>query len=544
MGETQTLVYEALIGQSLQEGIAAAEELCRLEAQWLLPAAEAPHDLVRESEADTAEDWVSKEEYAHSLRLLELLGAAALEKSLDTGEGARLKEIARDEWKSCLVEMLNTDAEFRKRLEVTRERAYEFRNGHVVCSDAEGNITPIVDLVERGARRSAQEAEADPLMQFQAERDRNDLYNAREVDKLEPGMMRIVVSMDPKAAFKKYGREYVERLGYRQGWASIQGYWRTPDGGELTALTYTVNNSDMTILRGVCNEAGAAIPETVSEDSFIRYAITVSCTDMDSARAALTGIRDASYRKQGITDRRYSVDEFLSLNSELVDQVFDTQYIALAAAHKRKLKDETIQIFAKTLLQSPRGIGPRAQAQLRDIYRKPTLQDGDVRLMDYLLRYGLVERLRPALNFLGSKERAKIGAFGSLTHIPQQEYIARSLAGNMLDGIRAGRTYGGCARGLDLIGDSKDGDTDERDPLDAFGGNDAGTSDSAPNRRSWKLKWDICRVQSCPSRGSDPKRPLRVLCGPCGVCMSRCQRIFDAGKDPTSARRTEWDLAG
>jgi hypothetical protein len=548
MRESITLLDRPPLSTPELQGIAAVGEVAYLNELWAQPEAQDPQiqqaAAVQGNETDA---WVSREEYGHSLRLLEMLGAAALESSLEAGEGARLKEIARDEWKSCLVEMLNTDVEFRKRLEVTRERAYSIRDGKVVCSDANGGITPMVDLIGRGASRSAQEAESDPRMQFQAERDMADLRNAQEVDKLEPGMMRIVVSMDPKAAFRTHGKEYVERLGYREGWASIQGYWRTP-GNELATFTYTLSSSDMAVMREACNELGANVPANVTDNSFINHAITFDCKDITQARAMLVSLRDKSYQKQGITEKRYSVDEFLALNQGVVNQVFDTQYIALAIAHKRRLKDQTIQTFADALLQSPRGLGENAKAQLRDIYNKSTLADTDVRLMDYLLRYGLVERLRPALYNLGTSKQAKVNVFVAPSHVSPEQFIARSLVGNMIDGIRAGRTYGGCSKAMDLLGGLKgsnsDRDESERDPLDVFGGRDLeGTDTNESDKRSWRLKWDVCGVGSCPSRGTNPKRPLKVLCGPCGVCMKRCQKIFDAGADPTTIKRADLAMA-
>jgi hypothetical protein len=530
MGEALTL-ERVTTGDQLQLPTAAIAEVAGLEELWQLPTVEEPQATA--APAEQAEDWVSQEEYAHSLRLLEMLGAAALEGSLASGEGIRLKEIAKDEWKSCLVEMLNTDEEFRNRLQVTRERAYAVQDGKVVCSDAKGNTTPIVDLIGRGTKRAEQAAEEDPRMRFQAQRDKHDLSNAQEVDRLEPGTMRIAILMDPKAAFRKYGKAFVGRLGYREGWGSIQGFWKTPDGKEAAAFTYTFNDSNMDVMRQICHENGVSIPPDVTEDTFINHAITLKCDTMEQARAAVIGIRDKSYQKQGIYSKRYSVDEFLEINKDLVDQVFDTQYTELATAHKRKLKNETVHIFAESLLLSPQGLGSNALAQLRDIYGKQSLSDQDTRLMDYLLRYGLVERLRPALGSLGTDRLAKVHMLVAPSHLTPQQFIARSLAGNMLDGIRAGRTYGGCARGLDLIdsssGDKKD-DAD-RDPLDAFGGWDnEGSDDDKSSKKNWKLKWDVCGVNTCPSRGSNPKRPLRVLCGPCGVCMARCQRVYNTSK--------------
>lgn len=44
-----------------------------------------------------------------------------------------------------------------------------------------------------------------------------------------------------------------------------------------------------------------------------------------------------------------------------------------------------------------------------------------------------------------------------------------------------------------------------------------------------------CEVQSCPTR------PNEVIVGGCGVCLGRCQRLFDQGKDPSKAKPPEED---
>lgn len=45
-------------------------------------------------------------------------------------------------------------------------------------------------------------------------------------------------------------------------------------------------------------------------------------------------------------------------------------------------------------------------------------------------------------------------------------------------------------------------------------------------RKNWKTKVQKCNVPSCPTR------PGVVKCGPCGVCMDRCQEMYDKGDDP------------
>jgi len=78
----------------------------------------------------------------------------------------------------------------------------------------------------------------------------------------------------------------------------------------------------------------------------------------------------------------------------------------------------------------------------------------------------------------------------------------------------------------------------------AFGGPEQGPDGVGeyenPFKPGWRWKMGVCRVAVCPS----PK-PTEV--GPCDVCH-RCQREFDAGRDPTKARpitpRTQQAVGG
>ena len=76
----------------------------------------------------------------------------------------------------------------------------------------------------------------------------------------------------------------------------------------------------------------------------------------------------------------------------------------------------------------------------------------------------------------------------------------------------------------------------------AFGGSETEDSQSnstsgAQGREHWKLRKALCRIKSCPTR------PNKVTVGPCDVCIGRCQKIFDAGGDPTGDK-SQFALAG
>jgi hypothetical protein len=49
--------------------------------------------------------------------------------------------------------------------------------------------------------------------------------------------------------------------------------------------------------------------------------------------------------------------------------------------------------------------------------------------------------------------------------------------------------------------------------------------------KTGKISKGKCVVESCPTR------PGRVKVGGCGVCLERCQKLFDQGRDPTKMKK-------
>lgn len=88
---------------------------------------------------------------------------------------------------------------------------------------------------------------------------------------------------------------------------------------------------------------------------------------------------------------------------------------------------------------------------------------------------------------------------------------------------------GGCA------GDSET-DFNSDDPLNGLDGAGGSSNES----KVGKISRGKCVVESCPTR------PGRVKVGGCGVCLERCQKMFDRGRDPTkmkSARKQAGKMA-
>lgn len=89
-----------------------------------------------------------------------------------------------------------------------------------------------------------------------------------------------------------------------------------------------------------------------------------------------------------------------------------------------------------------------------------------------------------------------------------------------LDRARSTEKTSSCASGGSDGAESRDGAANAGDVS-------AAAAMARAERKGWKLKDGLCRVKSCPTRPNETK------VGPCGVCISRCQAMFDAGKDPT-----------
>ncbi|HKU19045.1 MAG TPA: hypothetical protein VJP80_07320 [Candidatus Saccharimonadales bacterium] len=505
MGENSPIESEISAQAALLQR--EAEEALALEVLWALPASEVDQ---------TEESAIAEQAYANSQLKTEALGAAALAGVLGTIEGARLKETAKEDFVSSVVEMLNSDSEFRDQLEVSRERSYIFRDGHAMTVNNKGQLEPIVHMVRRGAKRSELAVKADPRMRFQAERDHYDVEEAERVDALAPGEFYLSVSMDPKQAFEQHGKDFVEGLGYRKGWGSLRWYWRHPDGRKLTAGTYTFNDSTMSVMASILRRQGVPVPANVTEDTFIGHALQTQCQSVVEARAIADTIRTTAYLDQNIVTKRHSVDDFIAQNEAVVNQVFDSQQVALAMAHKTKRKNAVVHTLAEAMMATPDVFRARTRQQLAEIHTKQVLNDSDIRLIGYIIRYGLVERLRPALMHVGGPTATPIELFIIPANMRADECIAQRLAENAQVGFRAGRTYGGCTAEVDLANHERD---PENSPQDAFGGKDSSETE--------KAKWvkGVCRIDNCPTR------PGTTMVGPCSVCW-KCQKKYDNGEDP------------
>lgn len=404
--------------------------------------------------------WAEEEEYSHSTRMIAIVGNLAVKGQLQTKEGILAKETLRERYESSVIEMLHTDQEFREKLEINRERRHVIKNGRIMALDGK---TEIVGITERGALSAGKAAETNPAMAPVAARCGADERVAKRVEKLPIGGLMVGLSVDPKEAMSRYGKKFYEDKGFREGLAFIQWYYRV-DENTLLAATYSVDNSDITAWREVWAEFGGNIPEGEVTDTWLDHDITKVCTE-NEARELVRQIRGRFYEKQGIVTTRYSVDEFMAINQAVCDTMFETLYMKLPIAYQTHVLGVALKSFVDGLLNYAADLKENVRTHLATMRRSEKLVRADIALLEQLVRYAVTERLRTGLELLGTTYLPRIENFVIPEGVNPAQFIALGAAANVITGARAGRTYGGCTKSIDLA-------NDPLRPQDAFGGRD------------------------------------------------------------------------
>ncbi len=478
--------------------------------------------LVRSEEDGHNDDWTEDQEYSHSTRLIGIVGRLMLEGKLDTPEGRIAKESLRDRFISSVIEMLHTNEKTREVCEISRERTHIVRaNNRVMALDGK---TWMVGMCERGARKAAAQAKTEPAMEAPAARCGADARVSKRVEQLGVGDTMYGLSVFPIEAMQKYGKEFYEHLGFREGLIFLQWYHRL-DEHTLLSATYSLDHTNIEMLKEVWAEFGGRIPDGEVTDTWLDHDITMHGT-IEEARAKANAIRDRFYEKLGVTTRRYSVDQFMEINQHIADEMFDSLYLNMAVAHETHRKDPVLQVFIDSMLAGKEHLNPRIQNQLLSMSQSSTLQRKDIALLEQLIRYATTERLRDGLDLLGRTAVPRVETATAPAGMSQAQFIAQLSAIGVIDGAAHNRTYGGCTISIDLgTGVNPDGtlklNSALKRPQDAYGGLDEGEGATKE-----KMRWTrgVCRIDNCPTR------PSATMVGPCSVCWN-CQCKYDAGMD-------------
>lgn len=501
-----------------QPDTAVSPELASAPEEALQPAP-VPATGIPEAGAASTE-VLAREKYAQSTRLWRFAGHVLLNETVETVEPESVLRRLKDELFTRLAEMLQTDLEFRGQLEINDERTYQVVNGKIVTADG---VTPIEDLVENGAKASAKEAEDEPKMGIQATRDAVDLEIIRRVQELKPGQGGHFISMDPKTAFA-IDPHYFKNLGvigYREGLVFDQWFYRVSET-EYVFGTYSIDESDMDLWREVQADHGATIPEDESPDTWHRNAIEREGVTLEEMRAEAFAMRAEFYAKKGITTKRYSVTDYLELHKDIVDTAFELLYKPMLKSSASGVKDPVIHEFVTSLLAQPEIYNAEALKELTRIQWSDTFDDQAARMVEDRICYGVVERLRTGLSALVSGRKVEVRGLvdaqqGGVQNSTLAAQVARNLGGDVNTGVRARRTYGGCAGEIDMANDAlKKKEQKELTATEDLGRENASEDAAEGDSTSGELRCPKCSVKS-PKKDVETvdEKGNAIWCCPC-----------------------------
>ncbi|HUD10486.1 MAG TPA: hypothetical protein VMR28_02315 [Candidatus Saccharimonadales bacterium] len=468
------------------------------------------------------------EEYARSLTKLRAIGRLAVEGEEEFTESFDPERQAFADFMSGVREMLKTDSEFRDRLDIDEQREHDIVDGK--ARDTDG--MPIVDMIADGQHISETVAKVVPELRAQAIRDKGYLQTAITVDELEPGETWFALSMEPKKELQKYTKTY-KNLGYREGLTYLQWHSKVSETS-LVAGSYSIDMSDEETWREIMAEEGVAIPPNESPNTWILHGIKRQ-GDPKQAQEYVKALRKKYYERRGLTGERHSVSEYIDNNMDVVEGIFKAYYPALSEAVYTRTNNETLQGLATAMLNIDLSkMKGEIRAQLLRVGNAESFDDELGKTMESIIRYAAVEVLRKGLPAFINKTESNTAvhetnqsAVNELVYVPGELITHQYLANHVESGIRAGRSYGGCAGQVELSSETAnrkaDGTVDDNpdNPQAAYGGL------NSYNERIGKKRIDKCVVPTCPTR------PRKVWVGGCGVCLERCQKLFNRGKDPT-----------
>ena len=480
--------------------------------------------------ARVAELPINDQEYARSMRTLMLWGGVLLTRGEVYLEKLRAYEqLNYDDYYSGLREMLLTDKELGRYFYINDTRAHRIINGRARAADG----TLLADMIRVGAEKSAELAVEDPAYEPQAIRDADQLTVADRVDQLKPGQTLLAYSPAPEKELTKHRKIYHGRLGYRDDIGYIFAFSNV-NGETLITRSRSVRLKDNTAILEILNEHGADIPAGADPSTYTRYTVELEATPEQARQFIEESIVNENARRSGTVREQYSITEYMKQYENVVKTFFNVYYPELAKATQSQQNNEIMESFAQAILNARIDkLEPKIRQQLLRVAKSEAFDKAMADTMETVIRYAVVEEMRKGLTDYINPKKVNIAESWpsrSVLSTPTQQgaavyYLNRLLAGNVSNGVAAGRSYGGCPGNTNMT--AEDGDD--------FVGSTSSTSSlqstymrsgSDSSREKWKTKKGQCAIRTCPTR------PGRVEVGPCGVCMKRCQVLYDAGKDP------------
>ncbi len=493
------------------------------------------------------------EQHAASLSTIHRLGRLGL-----AGEAVQGVEVlAYADFVARVAEMIKTDEEFGKHLDITRPAYFAYSNGHTRAADG----TPMVDVVQKGYD-AAQNSDDVRLKTTQAERDKGDVWVAEQVDTLNIGEAILVVSFEPKKELAGSDRKFWHDRGYRDGVAYEQVYCRVSES-EVMAVTLSVDHSDISKWREVFSEKDVVIAHDVGPNQFIRHAYCFQA-DAEMALETALAIREAFYKKRGVSHERLSVDAYMAEEQQqtFLRTTFDAYYLAIGRALVTKTNQPVLQKFAQDVLRSipVHKLSVEARRQLMRITNSSKFDDDMGRVLDQVIPYAAKEHLRRGLeqaiydfslaNVTVKFEKSTQNIANSTRLIYRNEAAAahaqaQSVQGMILSGlsrgVQAGRGGGGCS-GVTLVLQNIEGDlVDILNPQSIFGG--IGEKNSLSSVQNMKLEGDEhgpykFRCHKCNYENDRRKAPNNWV----EKCQGGCNTDLSCGKSSTP-EKSLWSVS-
>ncbi len=401
---------------------------------------------------NSMEQLQSREHYGHSLSGVRALGSLAVEFSAPELLGIQDGRVNRS-WNDLYTkveEHIATDPEHGEALFFDTSRTFEIRDGHAVTEHGER----IVEMVVSGHKSALEAAKTESRMSLQAERDGYDVELAEAVDTLEVGEMIGALSFDPKQAIKQDKEFWEEKMNYREGMAIWQWYYRVSET-ELRTGVVSIKQSDEKAMRNAFARLGHKIPEQISDAEWIRHHVRNFVT-IDEAKDYGRRLKTNHRAELADSSPDHSVTEFLQTQMPTMQRYFETYMPSLAVAAYNGKPDNALRELASALSRVET-VAWAKRVQLLQIHKKELLDDDDVRLLDTMVTYALVEELRkelpsymrkdvkPEQPTVISMQFDQVPLFVYGTVLQQQNDLIRQMVQNVRAGTEAGRSYGGCS---------------------------------------------------------------------------------------------------
>jgi hypothetical protein len=356
-----------------------------------------------------------------------------------------------------------THKELGESLVLGRPKIRKRVNGKVV--DPTGR--PLIDIVSNGAAYSAELAKKDPEFAPQAFRDKGDVAFQEIVDTLEIGEVAHAMSMDPKELLARDHKKWTE-IGYYEGMA-VQHIAYRIDEDTVLIWTNIIKQSNKQALARIYNESyGQEIPEDLHSDLWIRQ---VHRSFMTREQVDAIGRNTLDRHKELIDSKikHYSVGDFIDENMSVVQEYFHNYALPVSIAHATSRNTQVIQELAKSIYQHVEGMKPEVMQRLLRISNSSSFDDDSALIMQSMVRYALVEELSKKLpEFMArmDKRDEKAHATHEVTpHVLAANYVHKLynlveieaaqrrttqemnmvMATNIQNGVRAGRSLGGCS---------------------------------------------------------------------------------------------------